>query len=156
VAAASSGSERGATLVELLAVLAIVAAAASLWIPRLEGAEARALLRADARRVVTALRGAQARALARHAAVTVRADPARDTITIVEEDSSGVPGEAGTGTDPSVERLGVDLEAVEPDGDLVFSLDGGPSSAKRYTLTAGGEVRRVAVTAGTGHVREEP
>jgi type II secretory pathway pseudopilin PulG len=153
VAAASRKSERGATLVELLAVLAIVAAAASLWMPRLERVEERALLRADTRRVVTALRGAQARALARHGSVTVRADPARETIAIVEDDPEA-PGEAGV--EISLERLGVDLGAVEPEGDLVFSLDGGPSSAKRYSLAAGGEVRHVVITAGTGHVREEP
>ena len=120
-------------------MIAILAALASVWLPRLEGVEPRERLDAEAGHLARTLRLAQARAIATHGPVTVRADLAADTLTLVE--------------DASVERLRADLAGVDPTGDLVFSLDGSPSSMKTYALVGdGGETRTVTVAAGTGHV----
>ena len=124
-------------------MIAIVAALASLWLPRLQGVEPRHRLAEEAGHLARTLRLAQSRAIATHAPVTVRADLGADTVTFVE--------------DAAVERLHVDLAGVDPAGDLVFSLDGSPSSEKTYALTGeDGATRTVTVAAGTGHVRTGP
>jgi type II secretory pathway pseudopilin PulG len=130
-------------LIELIAVLAILIAGATLLLPRLERSDERSILRAEARRLGRFLRVAQSRAMALHGDVTVEADTEADTVTLVE--------------DNQVEHLAADLVSVNPPGTLVFSLDGGPSAAKTYTLLGrDGESRTVTVAAGTGHVGYGP
>jgi prepilin-type N-terminal cleavage/methylation domain-containing protein len=142
-AVVSSNPVSGFTLIELVVVLVIVIAGATLLLPHLERADDRSVLKAESKRLGHFLRVAQSRAMARHGDVTVEADTEDDTVTLVE--------------DNQVERLRVDLTSVTPPGTLVFSLDGGPSAAKTYTLVGqGGSTRTVSVAAGTGHVGYGP
>jgi type II secretory pathway pseudopilin PulG len=133
----------GSSLVEILAVIAIIVAVAGLFLPAITGAGGRVSIDAEARHLGRTLRVAQARAIARHEDVTVHADIDADTVAIVE--------------DNAVEKLRADLTSVDPAGDLVYGADGGPSSAKNYTLSdADGNLRTVQVAAGTGHVSYGP
>ncbi|OGP81569.1 MAG: hypothetical protein A2Y95_11675 [Deltaproteobacteria bacterium RBG_13_65_10] len=143
MAASSKGQDAGFSLVELLAVIAIVAAVTSLFLPSITGAGDRVSMGAEARHLGRTLRVAQARAIARHGDVTVHADLDADTVKIVE--------------DNALEKLRANLASVDPVGDLVYGADGGPSAAKTYTLSdTDGNVRTVRVAAGTGHVSYGP
>ncbi len=143
MAAACKHPDGGFSLVELLAVIAIVVAAASLFLPAIIGAGDRVSIGAEAKHLGRTLRVAQARAIARHGNMTVRVDLDADTVAIVE--------------DNAVEKLRADLASVDPAGDIVYGADGGPSAAKTYTLSdADGNVRTVQVAAGTGHVSYGP
>lgn len=143
VAVASRQDCRGFSLLELLAVLAIIVAAATLFVPHLVGVEDRITLDAESAQLGRLLRLAQSRALSTRGNMTLQADTSNDRITIVEENL--------------VTRLRVDLTTVEPPGDLVFSPTGGPSSEKTYTLLSPtGESRTVTVKAGTGHIAYGP
>ena len=142
-AAASKGLREGFSLLELLIVLAIVVAVSGLILPHLAGVGDRTDLDAESRRLGRLVRLAQARALSTRSDVTVRTDTASEQVFIAGEDL--------------VENLRVDLQSVDPPGDLVFSPDGGPSSEKTYTLVGGGgQSRTVTVKAGTGHVAYGP
>jgi type II secretory pathway pseudopilin PulG len=141
--AACKRRSTGSSLVEILAVIAIIVAVAGLFLPVITGAGGRVSIDAEARHLGRTLRVAQARAIARHASVTVHADIDTDTVTIVE--------------DNLVEKLRADLASVDPADNLVYGADGGPSAAKSYTLSdADGNVRTVQVAAGTGHVSYGP
>lgn len=138
VAACRSGSE-GFSLLELLAVLSILAGGATLLLPRIADRQADLVLRAETKRVGRLIRLTQAEALARHGDASVVADVAEETLVI--------------GQDKLVEKLRVDLVAVDPPGALVFSFDGGPSAETTYTLSdPEGRTTTVKVSAGTGHV----
>ncbi len=143
MAAACKRRNAGSSLIELLAVIAIIVAAASLFLPAITGAGNRVSIGAEAKHLGRTLRVAQARAIARHGNVTVHTDLDADTVAIVE--------------DNAVEKLRADLASVDPAGDIVYGADGGPSAAKTYTLSdADGNVRTVQVAAGTGHVSYGP
>ena len=141
--AASNRNRDGFSLLELLAVLAIIVATATLFVPHLVGVEDRITLNAESTQLGRLLRLAQSRALSTRGNMTLQADTLNDRITIVE--------------DNFVRNLRVDLTAVDPPGDLVFSPAGGPSSEKTYTLLGPtGESRTVTVKAGTGHIAYGP
>lgn len=137
--AASNRARAGFSLLELLAVLAILAGGATLLLPQVANRQDDLVLRAETKRVGRLVRQAQAEALATHASASVAADPAADTLTV--------------GNEKRVEKLRVDLVSVVPPGDLVFSFDGGPGAQTTFTLAdPGGGTATVTVSAGTGHV----
>ena len=138
--------QKGSTLFELLAVMAITGILAAIVIPG-AGTVRRAMSGpAGARELALVLRTAQARAQAR--ATTVSVAVASDGSYTVRDLQTGAPGSPVAAVTIASGELGVDVGSNYPDGIVEFRRTGRPSlpgatSPRAGTFVVGGDHRVV-------------
>ncbi len=146
------------SLIELVLVLAIVAAGAAIAVPRYANSLSRARLDAAATQVAARLAFARGAAAATSAPVSVAFDAAGETVTLTGLPASftaDAHAEAGAGPlSLAASPLRVDLSAADFGGNpaLTFDARGRPDSGGVVELRLDGSVRSVRVVTGSGAI----
>lgn len=143
----------GFTLVELLIVVTVIAALSAVAVPRYQASLAQYRAEAAARRLAGDLERARETALATSSARKVTLDASQSSYTL--SDTAPLKGASSDTVvnlqrDPYYARIAA-VSASWKHG-MQFDGHGAPSDAGSVEVSAGDEMRRVNVDAGTGRV----